>query len=107
MDDTTPTVGGIRFERVNAEGVEACAGYILGLPERPVQSITLKDCHFTFNPNGKAMVPAMAVNVEECLNRGLIAYYVDQLTLDNVTMEGVKGERVTATEVKTIFDGEE
>ena len=107
VDDTTPTVGGIRFERVDAEGVEACAGYILGLPERPVQSITLKDCRFTFNPNGKPMVPAMAANVEECLNRGLVAYYVDQLTLDNVTMEGVQGERVTATEVKTIYDGEE
>ena len=104
VDDTTPTVGSIRFERVDAENCEACAGYILGLPERPVQSITLKDCRFTFNPAGKPMAPAMAANVEECLNRGLVAYFVDKLTLDNVTMEGVAGERVTATEVKTICD---
>ena len=97
-------MGSIRFERVEAENCEACAGYILGLPERLVQDITLKDCRFTFNPNGKAMAPAMAANVEQCLNRGLIAYYVDKLTLENVTMEGVQGERVTATEVKTISD---
>ena len=99
-------LGGLRdrFERVDAENCEACAGYVLGLPERPVESITLKDCRFTFNPSGKAMAPAMAANVEECFNRGLIAYYVDRLTLDNVTMEGVTGERITATEVKAICD---
>ena len=106
VDDTTPTVGSIRFERVDAENCEACAGYILGLPERPVKEITMKDCRFTFNPAGKTMAPAMAANVEECFNRGLIANYVDKLTLDNVTMEGVQGERITATEVKTISDCE-
>ncbi len=104
VDDTTPTIGSIRFEQVEAENCEACAGYILGLPERPVREITMKDCRFTFNPEGKAMAPAMAWNVEECKNRGLIAYFVDRLTLDHVTMEGVSGERVKATEVDTIID---
>ena len=104
VDDTTPTIGTIRFERVDAENCEACAGYILGLPERPVQEITMKDCHFTFNPDGKPMAPAMAANVKQCLNRGIIASYVDRLILDNVTMEGSSGERIEATEVKTIDD---
>ena len=51
VDDTTPTVGSIRFERVNAQGCEACVGYILGLPERPVKEIQLKDSVFTFKPD--------------------------------------------------------
>ena len=104
VDDTTPTVGSIRFERVTAEKCEACAGYILGLPERPAKEIVMKDCRFTFNPDGKPMAPAMAANVEQCLNRGVIASYVDRLTLDNVTMEGVTGDRITTTEVQTIVD---
>ncbi len=104
VDDTTPTVGSIRFERVTADNCEACAGYILGLPERPVQEILMKDCRFTFNPNGKPMAPAMARDVEQCFNRGLIASYVDKLTLDNVIMEGVNGERITAEAVSNIVD---
>ncbi len=92
VDDTTPTVGCIRFEHVNAAGCEACVGYILGLPERPVKQILLKDCQFSFNPDGKPMVPAMARDIEICQRRGLIARFVDRITLDHVSMEGVAGE---------------
>ena len=104
VDDTTPTIGSIRFERVRATGCEACVGYILGLPERPVQEILMKDCSFVFKPDGKSMVPAMANGVEECKGRGMIAAYVDRLTLDNVAMDGVDGDRIETTEVKIIED---
>ena len=104
VDDTTPTIGSIRFEQVDAENCEACAGYILGLPERPVKEILMKDCRFTFNPDGKPIAPAMAANVEQCLGQGIIASYVDKLSMDNVTMEGISGERIEATEVKMIDD---
>ena len=104
VDDTMPAIGSIRFERVEAENCEACAGYILGLPERPVQEITMKDCRFTFNPDGRPMAPAMAANVEQCFNRGVIVSYADKLILDNVAMEGICGERITATETQTVLD---
>ena len=92
VDDTTPTVGSIRFERVQAEGCEACVGYVLGLPERPVREILLKDCAFSFSPDGKAMAPAMARDVEACRLRGLIARFVDRISLDNVRFDGIEGE---------------
>ena len=104
VDDTTPTVGSIRFERVRAADCEACAGYILGLPEKPVGEIVMRDCRFAFNPAGKPMYPAMASRVEECRGRGVIAYFADRLVLKNVTMEGVAGDRITANEVTTITD---
>ena len=36
VDDTTPRIGTIRFEQVDATGCKACAGYVLGLPEKPL-----------------------------------------------------------------------
>ena len=92
VDDTTPAIGSIRFERVNAINCEACVGYILGLPERPIREIIIKDCVFTFHPDGKAMVPAMANGVEECKGQGLIARFVDFIKLDHVRMEGLQGK---------------
>lgn len=94
VDDTTPTVGRVCFERVRAVNCEACAGYILGLPERPVQEIRIKDCEFTFAPQGKPMRPAMANGVEECARRGMIARFVDSIVLERVHMEGVEGEEL-------------
>ena len=104
VDDTTPVIGSIRFERVDAENCEACAGYILGLPERPVKEIVMKDCRFAFHSHGRPMAPAMAANVEQCLCRGIIASYVDKLALENVTMEGITGSRITATAAQTVVD---
>ena len=86
-------IGRIVFERVRAEGCTACAGYVLGLPERPVEHLILKDCFFRFR-DGEAMIPAMAEQVEPCQRRGLIVRNAAQLTLDNVKMDGVIGPEV-------------
>ena len=105
VDDTTPTIGKIVYERVTAEDCCACVGYILGLPERPVEEITLKDCAFRFGPEPAEMKePAMALGVEACAGRGIIAHNVDKLTLNNVEMSGIRGERMTLTNVKHAKD---
>ena len=104
VDDTTPTVGTIRFERVRAEDCQCCAGYILGLPERPVKHVILRDCRFSFAPEGAPMTPAMAADVPPCHNRGLIARFVGSLTLENVTMEHIEGERLDLEQTDAVTD---
>ena len=100
VDDTTPRIGSIVFENVDATDCEACAAYILGLPERPVESITLRDCRFSFKVQPKPMAPAMAEGVESCAAAGIIAQYTDRLTLERVTLEGVTGEKLSMTAVE-------
>ncbi len=94
VDETTPTLGAIAFERVRATGCQACAAYVLGLPERPVARVTLRDCDFAFAADAHAMAPAMAEGVETCLRRGVIARNVRRLELSNVRLSGVDGEAV-------------
>ena len=102
VDETTPRIGAIRFERVKAEGCKACAGYVLGLPEKPAEHVALKDCSFRFDPDAEALVPAMAEQVEPCRKRGLILKNVGKVTLDHVTYEGVDGEWLDAENVEEI-----
>ena len=99
VDDTTPTIGAIAFERVKAAGCVACAAYVLGLPERPAVCVSLRDCEFDFAPSGAPMRPAMAEGVEPCLRRGVVASDVERLELSNVRMTGIDGETVEATRV--------
>ena len=80
----------------------ACAGYFLGLPESPIRSILLEDCRFTFDPDAKPFVAAMADGVEPCKGLGLIVYYADNVTLRDVTITGQQGEPLTAVQVGSV-----
>ena len=104
VDETTPRIGEIRFERVEATDCKACAGYVLGLPEQPAEHIALKDCSFTFDPEAKPLVPAMAEQVEQCCRRGLILKNVRKVTLDNVVYKGVDGEWIDAENTEEITE---
>ncbi len=104
VDDTTPTVGSITYERVTATDCAGCAAYILGLPERPVQEVRLSDCRFAFADDPRPMTPAMAAGVPLCAGEGVIAQYVDKLVLHHVTIEGLRGERMTLEQVGSVED---
>ena len=102
VDETTPRIGEIRFEQVEAVNCKACAGYVLGLPEQPAEHIALKDCSFSFDPDAEALVPVMAEQVEPCRRRGLILKNVRKATLDHVRYEGIEGKRIDAENVEII-----
>ena len=102
VDHRTPRIGRIAFRNVDAQDCGACAGYFLGLPERPIQSILLENCVFTYAPDAKPFVPAMADGVAECLHQGLIIRYAGQVTLRNVCLTGQQGERLNAEQVESI-----
>ena len=93
VDDGTPTVGRIVFERVRAEGCEGCAAYILGLPERPVEKVVLRDCRFTFKQDAKPFRAVMADGAEPVCRRGVIYENAEEVVLDNVEMVGITGEK--------------
>ncbi len=92
VDDGTPTVGRIVFERVDAVACQACAGYLLGLPERPIGPIELRDCRFAFAPDAQPMAPAMAEGVAPVCRRGVLHAFTDRIIAENVTMEGIAGD---------------
>ena len=102
VDHRTPATGDILFRHIDAQDCGACAGYFLGLPESPIRSILMEDCRFTFDPEAKPFVPAMADGVEACKGLGLVVYYADSVTLRDVTVEGQQGEKLTAVQVGSV-----
>ena len=102
VDETTPEIGTVSFEKVTAVGCKACAAYVMGLPEKPMKELILRDCRFSFDPDAEPMVPAMALNVEPCCRRGMIVKYLEKLTLKDVLMDSFDGEPLETTEVREI-----
>ncbi|MBO9467683.1 glycoside hydrolase family 28 protein [Tropicibacter sp. R15_0] len=68
VDDTTPEVHDITLEQVTATGVAIAGVAVLGLPERPVHSITIKDFNISFDSDAAPGVPLMADGVAPVRN---------------------------------------
>jgi len=102
VDETTPEIRSVCFERVKAKGCKACAVYAMGLPEKPMEHLELRDCSFSFDLNAQPMVPAMALHVEECCRRGIIVRFLKKLTMKNVFLDGFEGEPLETEQVEEL-----
>ena len=67
-----------------------------------MKHLILRNCRFDFDPGASPMIPAMALHVEECCRRGIIARYVRKLTLTDVHLSGYEGEPLETAEVEEI-----
>ena len=91
VDDRTPTLGQVTFRDVTATGA-ACAGYLLGLPERPITGLTMERVSITCSPDAKPMQPAMADGVPVVNRTGLVAINTAEVIMKDVSITGMDGE---------------
>ncbi len=86
VDDRTPFVKKLVFERISAINSHYAAGWIEGLPEQPIEEIVLKDIEVSFAADAKKGAPAMALNVPECCREGFIVKNCTNFTQENVVI---------------------
>lgn len=104
VDDWTPRIGSLTFKNIEARGCEVAASYFYGLPEQPIESVTIENVNFTFKEEAQSGVPAMMSFVDPMSKQGIIAHYVNQLVLNNVSIEGHIGERLTTSHTVEIIE---
>ena len=86
VDDRTPLIKRLVFERIHAVNSHYAAGWIEGIPEQPIEEIVLRDIDVSFAPNAKKGIPAMALNVPECSGEGFIVKNCSNFIQENVTI---------------------
>lgn len=94
VDERTPFIGSFTFEDMTCTGVEYCAGAFYGLPEAPIESVTLRNVSFSYNKQARAGYPDMMEKNEAVKNQGLYFRFVKSICLENVTVNGCDGEPV-------------
>lgn len=92
VDERTPMIGSFHFANMVCTGVGYCAGAFYGLPEAPIQSISMENIHFSYDPDCPAGFPDMREKNEKVKNAGLIFQFTDTVKLNNVTFQGCQGE---------------
>lgn len=93
VDDSTPRIGGIAFRDVTAEDA-SCAGYVLGLPEQPVERVALENVSIRVRRDAPEICPAMADGVPKMRGVGLVVENTRELSLSDVSITGMAGEAV-------------
>ena len=102
VDDRTPYLGKFVFKDIECKNVNVAAGTFYGLPEQPIESITIQNVSFEYSKNPVAGVPAMMDFLDPMKGQGLIFNYVNQVKLENVTFDGVASDEVSTVNVNVI-----
>src|SRR5690606_27564308 len=71
VDARAPRCRRIAVANATATRVRSCAGWVSGLPEAPIEDLTLDDVVMTFAPDAQPAAPAMADGVPAMAGEGL------------------------------------
>lgn len=93
VDETTPRFRRFHFSHIKARGAKYAAAYLLGLPEMPVEDISITDSSIHLDSsNSEAGQPAMAPVCKLHCRAGVIAQNVNGLTLHHLDIREQLGE---------------
>lgn len=97
-DDQTPKIGCISFEDVECTGTEAMFVCAWGLPEEPIEKISLKNVNVSYAApaDRKADRPIMTDGFEKVTGKTLFIKNVKELEIENVN---INGEDVSAPDI--------
>ena len=102
VDDRTPYLGKFTFKDMVCENCHVAACYCDGLPEMPIDEITVENLKFTYDENAEPGFPAMRNNNEKMCRAGMYFDNVNKLTIRNVEMVGNDGEPLIAKNVGSL-----
>lgn len=95
VDDGTPTIRNLSLRHVHCENVAHSAMTILGLPEAPVENITIEDFRVRYDAEAVPGFPDMAEGIEAVIHRGIDLLNVRGFTLHGLDIEGMQGPLLT------------
>ena len=91
VDASTPRIGGIHLSHITATNVQSCAAWVSGLPEAPLEHLTLDDVTISFAPDPVPAVPAMAEGVRELSAAGIHGHFITGLRISGLRIVGATG----------------
>lgn len=93
VDERTPLIKNLIYRNITADGMEIAAGYIAGLPEQPIESLTLENITISASEEnvGESEVE-MFLFCPKARKRGFIFENIKELKRENVKFINISGE---------------
>ena len=95
VDKRTPHIKNLEFENIVCIETEVCAGFLYGLPEKPIENIKFKNINISFtNKDVEADYPAMMSHIEKESKGGFFIANAENVKFENVVISGNIGEKI-------------
>lgn len=94
VDEYTPRLGTLTMEDITATDAQYAGCYFDGLPEQPIERVSMRNVSITFDPQAEAGQAAMADNRPHVKKLAIYAENVRSIDLHNVQIDGYEGERL-------------
>lgn len=95
VDAFTPAIRDVTISNVTVRGATACAGFLYGLAEQPLERVYLSNCTVVMRP-GKAEIPAMMEGIAPMEAAGFFLRNARDVRFENVRVINALGETVDA-----------
>lgn len=99
IDYRTPVIGSLSFQNLECTNCHVAAAFFYGLPELKIKEVQMKQVNISFAPAPKKGVPAMMEGITEVSSMGLFLRNIEQVILEDVTLEGVEGDKILVEDV--------
>lgn len=107
VDHRTPYLGSFTFKNIVCHNVHVAAGFFYGLPEQPIKRIELNHITFNYAKHPQEGIPAMMSYLDPMKGEGLHFRYVNEVILNDVTINNPVGERIVTQNVLKIIETSE
>jgi polygalacturonase len=94
VDDGTPSLGCLSLSRIHCTGVRSAAAWLLGLPEMPIDGISIDGFSVRYAADAPPEAPDMAASMPPIARQGLYICNARHVRLDHIDIEGQDGEEI-------------
>ncbi|ARK29543.1 glycoside hydrolase family 28 protein [Halalkalibacter krulwichiae] len=104
VTEKTPKIKHIQISNVTAKNCRASAGFIYGLPEMPVEDVSLRHVTFetTLDPNEQGGEPDMVKEEIHMAGEGIYCKHVDGIEFHRVRVETRQGPALMMDDVRNV-----
>lgn len=89
-DETTPVIRNIFIQNCLVNDARAAAGFFYGLPEMPVENVSISDCRIRMMENSEGGQPAMMEDIPDMAGEGIFIRFAKNVSFRNVQVENYK-----------------
>jgi len=106
VDELTPRFSDIRISGITARGVTGVGIYLYGLPECPIENLTVSDVSMEIVGCEKGFPPVSAFNRPLCYGEGILIENAKNVAMQNVRIECKEKELTLKNTENVTLNGE-
>jgi len=93
VSDDTPIIRNISITNIRAKNVLASAGYLYGIPERPIEGLLFENIHIEMKETKNELrdKPIMAFHVKKTKGEGFYCAHIKDSIFSNILIKTIKG----------------